>query len=167
MSIELTPQTQFPDIWWAYKPFRSWNSGSLGKGFCQVQGRCNINKHLIEIAGSSCVGQFSDGLWYRATVEKIVNSQAHILYHQLWQLWSGSVLKTGNSSTWATPSGQRIPSCVCHPTHRWGLVSGSTCCFQQRNYGQIDDVEYWVQEPGARVYVSVQNMTDNSTLERS
>ena len=29
------------------------------------------------------MGQFSDGLWYRATVEKIVNGQAHILYHQL------------------------------------------------------------------------------------
>ena len=26
------------------------------------------------------MGQFSDGLWYRATVEKIVNGQAHVLY---------------------------------------------------------------------------------------
>ena len=30
--------------------------------------------------GSSCMGQFSDGLWYSATVEKIVNGQAHVLY---------------------------------------------------------------------------------------
>ena len=47
----LALQTQFSDIWWAHKPFGSWNSGSIGKGFCQVQGKQNSQISLAPQMG--------------------------------------------------------------------------------------------------------------------
>jgi len=116
--------------------------------------------------GTTCVAQFSDGLWYRATVEKVVNGQAHVLYIDY-----GNREVVPSSKLAAIPAGYSgLPpqgkeyylACVIPPNDEdWYQEALSAFNSDVMDQVMLLNVEYRSQ---GQEYVTLQTVTDNLDL---